>query len=94
MKLPVIWSNEAKRTFEETVDFILLKWTTKEAERFLERTEKAISLIQKYPNMYPYSKKENVHRAVISSQTSLYYEIINDTIFLLFFEDNRTNPLY
>ena len=92
MTLNVEWSLEANQAFLQTVEQIREKWTEKEVENFITRTQQVIEHIGQNPAMYPFSKKGLVHRAVISKQTSLFYHIRVDKIVLLSFEDNRQNP--
>ncbi len=87
------WSREANLTFIDITKQIEEKWTSKEVENFIERTLQVIEFIRHNPNMYPFSKKGGIHRAVIAKQTSLYYHIVStDKVVLLSFEDNRQNP--
>ena len=89
----VEWSKEAELTFIQAVTQIREKWTEREVENFIVRTEKVIEFIGQNPTLYPYSKIGFVHRAVISKQTSLYYHVTTENkIILLSFEDNRQNP--
>ena len=93
MTYRVEWSKEAEHTFIQTVTQISEKWTEKEVEHFIVRTEKVIEFIGQNPTLYPYSKIGFVHRAVISKQTSLYYHVTTgNKVILLSFEDNRQNP--
>jgi plasmid stabilization system protein ParE len=94
MTFQVEWSHEANQTFIQTLEWIKQKWTDKEIENFIARTQQVIELIGQNPAIYPFSKKGLVYRAVISKQTSLYYHIpsASKKVVLLSFEDNRQNP--
>lgn len=93
MSLAVFWSDEAKETFDSIVLFIENKWDERQAERFVKHTQKILSLISEQPYMYKGSINNTVRQAVISPQTSLYYEIHSGYITLLFFWDNRQEPM-
>jgi plasmid stabilization system protein ParE len=93
MTFTIEWSKEAERTFARVIADIREKWTEREVEKFMARSEQVIEHISQYPKMYPHSKKGLVHRAVITKQTSIYYHIpVGNKIVLLSFEDNRQNP--
>lgn len=89
----VEWSVEASHTFTQIVTQIKEKWTNREVESFIERTQQVINFIGQNPSMYPFSKKGDVHRAVITKHTSLYYHMPDvNKVVLLSFEDNRQDP--
>ena len=69
MIFDVEWSGEAQVTFAHILEELGLQWTTKEIEKFISRTDYVINLIRRNPELYAYSKKGEVHRAVISRQT-------------------------
>ena len=93
MSLAVFWSEEADETFEAIVLFIENGWGEKRAEIFVKHTQKVLSLISNQPYMYKASITGSVRQAVITPQTSVYYEIHDDYITLLFFWDNRQDPI-
>ncbi len=88
----VIWSDRAKISYFEVIEFILKKWTVREVRKFDDKTKKIISLIEKSPEMFPTSKKKNIRKCVLTKQTSLYYTITDEKVFLVTFWDNRRNP--
>jgi len=93
MSLAVLWSDEATETFDSIVLFIENKWSEKQAKVFVNHTQKILSLISDQPYMYKSSINHNVRQAVITPQTSIYYEIHDGFITLLFFWDNREEPI-
>lgn len=88
---PVEWSAEAETSYTRTL-LSRKKWTIREINNFVLRTEQVLAFIKENPRIYPCSQTQGVHRALISSQTSLYYEIYKDKIVLLNFADNRQDP--
>jgi len=93
MSLAVFWSDEATETFDSIVLFIEYKWSEKQASVFVRHTEKILSLIREQPYMYKSSIENNVRHAVITKQTSMFYEVHDGYITILFFWDNRQEPL-
>ncbi len=94
MSLAVFWSDEANSTFDSIVLFIENKWTEKQAAIFVKHTQKILSLIADQPYMYKASHNNNVRQAVISPQTSMFYEIHHEFITILYFWDNRQEPIF
>lgn len=88
----VVWSAEAEATYADILPSLEERWSEKQVLRFVERSEQVIAFIENNPLMYPRSRTKDIHRAVISKQTSLYYYITGEIIVLLSFEDNRQNP--
>jgi plasmid stabilization system protein ParE len=93
--MKAIWSEEASLTFADIINNISNRFTEREANVFLEQTFSTIDAIENYPKLYPtISVKglKNVHKAIIHPHSTLFYEIGNNHIELLFFWDNRDNP--
>jgi len=93
MTLPVAWTDDAQETFDLTVNQIESKWGIRIAENFVRDTHKIISLISTQPYLFSASFTSNVRKAVISKQTSMFYEIHSTHISILFFWDNRQEPI-
>lgn len=94
MSLSVEWTDEAKETFDSIVSLIERKWSDKEIRSFVQRTQKIISLIADQPYMYKASLNNNVRQVVITPQTSMFYQINAEFIIILFFWDNRQEPIF
>lgn len=93
MSLSVIWTDYAIETFDLTLDFINENWGEKITQRFVRKTEKTIQHISYFPYSFRSSLQRTVRKAVISKQTSLFYEVHSTHITLLYFWDNRQQPL-
>ena len=93
MSLAIQWTDEAKETFDSVVLFIEYKWSERQAKIFVKRTHKILSLISKQPYMYKASINNSTRQAFIAPQTSMYYEIHCEHITILFFWDNRQEPI-
>ena len=85
MKTPVYWTDTAVLSFDAIVNFIEERWGEKETKKFVRRTEKVLENITSQPYLYKASIVENVRQGIISKQTSLFYEINNNSIRLLIF---------
>jgi len=92
MSLAVAWTPEAKETFEHTVNMIENKWGTRSAEKFVWNAHKIISTIAIQPYIFKWSFAQNTRQAIITKQTSMFYEVHSSHILILFFWDNRQEP--
>jgi len=92
----IIWSPFAEETFLRILSYILEKWSLKEAEDFENKVESLINSIRSHEHLCPASKiQKNLRRCVISPQTSLIYQINeNSNIELVAFFDNRSDHKY
>lgn len=93
MILKIAWTDEAQETFDHTVKQIEDRWGTRSAEKFVQETHKTINTISTQPYLFNASYAANIRKAVISKQTSMFYQIHSAHIAILFFWDNRQEPI-
>ena len=93
MNLAIQWTEEAIETFDNIVLFIENKWGEKQAKIFVKHVQRILKLISSHPYMYKASVESNIRCAVISPQTSIFYEVHGEYITVLFFWDNRQDPI-
>jgi len=61
----------------------------------LKKAYKTIDLAAKNPYMFKSSSiKENVRIGLVTKQTSFFYEVHENEIIILFFWDNRQEPIF
>lgn len=94
MSLEVRWADEAEFTFDAIVIFIHNGWGEKVADNFRDKVKKVLHSISQHPYLFPEADIAGMRKAVITKQTSLFYEIYNDCVYLTFFWDNRQDPLF
>jgi plasmid stabilization system protein ParE len=71
-------------------NFILLKFTQKEVNNFYKMLETFERVVALFPELYPKSiLGENIHRAVLSKQLSVFYTVLKDEISVVAILDNR-----
>ncbi|MGB3947352.1 MAG: type II toxin-antitoxin system RelE/ParE family toxin [Bacteroidia bacterium] len=91
----IIWSPQAEETYLKTLELIVEKWGKKIALKFDKSTEELIEKIASHKHICPESIIIKLRRCVISEQTSMVYQIINnETIEIITFFDNRSNHSY
>jgi len=94
MKYNVSWSPLSKETYLKTLKDVLEKWNKKEAMNVKTLIDEKVSALENNKYLCPPSKKQDLRKCVISKQTSLIYEVVNNKIELLLFIDNRENIKY
>jgi plasmid stabilization system protein ParE len=91
----IIYSPEALETFEDIIAQIKNRWGDKYVDEFKQRTVKVIETIQRSPFIkQAIETNVNVRRAVIHKNCSVFYEVRGTTIDILFFWDNRQDPIF
>ena len=95
MSLKIIFTDDATDILLSIADFIENKWSLKQAEKFLQKTYKTLDLLSDHPYMFKASSlHENIRIGTITKQTSFFYEIQENEIIILFFWDNRQEPMF
>jgi plasmid stabilization system protein ParE len=92
MSNKVFWSERAKNDYKGILNYLNQNWSPKELAKFADRIEKNIGYLISNPEMGTVSKKKSIRRMVISKQTSIYYKVIHEDIYLIALFDNRQNP--
>jgi plasmid stabilization system protein ParE len=91
--MKVIWSPKAEETFSQNIDYLEENWNIAVIENFLQKTEEALDIISKHPLTFPLvSKKKRIHKYLVVSQISLYYQVSKTQISLIIFWNNYQNP--
>ncbi len=74
MAVAVFWSDQAKRTFANNVQYLQAEWSEKELSKFILRSEYVLLNIEQSPDLYSKSNKsKNIRKVVINKQITLYY---------------------
>ncbi|QXV66957.1 type II toxin-antitoxin system RelE/ParE family toxin [Mucilaginibacter sp. 21P] len=92
--MQILYTDTAKQTLLSTYDFIKNQFGEKSAKLFADKADKTIKLLAEYPLMFKASDLgPNVRVGMITKQCSLFYRVTETEIHLLFFWDNRQEPL-
>jgi plasmid stabilization system protein ParE len=91
MSYRIIWTESAKKSFDEVVEYLFQEWSQKDVSHFIHRTERVLSLISKSPRIYPIIYPV-IHRCLLSKHNSIFYTIENDQVCILACWDNRKDP--
>ncbi|MXV52428.1 type II toxin-antitoxin system RelE/ParE family toxin [Pedobacter sp. HMF7647] len=94
MSYQVFYTPRSQETLRLVYDFINGKFGKRAADKFLAKTGKVIELIAEQPQMFKASIfNDDVRVALITKQTSMFYKITDTSVYLLFFWDNRQDPM-
>jgi len=95
MALKITFSPEALEILLSISSNIENNWGSRQAEKFLEKVHKTLDLASKNPYMFKASSiEDSVRKGFISKQTSFYYEVHENELFILFFWDNRQDSIF
>jgi len=93
MSLEIILTPKAKATLLSVVSFIEAEWGQKSAEKFVTKVYKTLDNISKQPYLFKAYSENEVRIGLITKQTSVVYRIGLEKIEILFFWDNRQDPI-
>ena len=94
MSLPVRFSGRAEETYEATIEQLDTRWGQKFVDEFELKVAKSIRLISESPTLYPFADfGMDVHKCVLHKNCSMLYRIRPTHITILYFWDNRQEPL-
>jgi len=95
MELPVVISETALKTFESICAQIHERLGSKALKDFKKNTIKTLDLIRHSPFIYKETEFDpNIRQGLIKKISSVFYEIKPDRIEVLFFWDNRQEPMF
>jgi len=90
VRLEVRWSDESMEQVDRIKAFILVQWSLREVNAFLELIRKFEELVSRYPNGYQRSARYPCcRRAVVHPNVSIVYEVNRETIDIVTVYDNR-----
>jgi len=95
MTLEIVFAPRAKQTFASVTTFIENGWGKAATEKFKQRVDTVIRNVASQPYMFKASPFDhNVRIGLITKQSSFLYQVHDSYIEVLFFWDNRQEPLF
>jgi len=86
----ILWTEEAINNLESILDYLANRWTQREVDNFKVRLSNVIGLIQQNPKLFPISQyNSRLRKAVLSRQTTIFYEVSGQIIYLVYLFNNR-----
>ncbi len=90
MAYKIYWSEEAVRNLDEILIYLNSRWTSKEINKFKNKLAKQLELIGHNPLLFPVSQyKPELRKAVLTRQTTIYYQLRDDTVYLAYLFVNK-----
>jgi plasmid stabilization system protein ParE len=84
------FSDLAAFKLELLSEFLIEKWSEQSNLKFLKKLDSKLKTIQSNPESYPQSEIEpGLRKCVITKQTTVLYEVQNDSIYVLNIIDTR-----
>ena len=88
--LSVIYTDKANADSLTIKNFILFKFTQREVDNFYKMLATFERIVSAFPEIYPLStENQEIHRAVLSKQLSVFYSLSKDQINVIAVLDNR-----
>jgi len=92
MDCKLIWTEEAISNLEDIFDYLTKEWTQREVNNFKKKIGRQLDLIILNPFMFPKSDyNPRLRKAVLSRQTTIFYEIRKNDIYLAYIFTNKMN---
>ena len=95
MVIIIKWSDEAKKTFDDNIQYLAEEWGEREVRNFINTTNSKIQNIELNPKLYQLSyKNPSIRRCGINKSITLFYKYfpVKKEVILLTFWNNRKNP--
>lgn len=85
MDYKIFWTQEAIDNLESILEYLSANFSNQEIDKFKKKLSKQIELIQKFPQMFPVSSyNTKLRKAVLSKQTTVFYEVKENMIHLVY----------
>jgi len=87
--MEVIWTQKAEKTYTKNYEYLVENWSLVIAEKFDEEVLKTIDIISKNPHLGRYNNDFDFSSILVVKQITLFYKLLENKIYLLYFHDNR-----
>jgi plasmid stabilization system protein ParE len=95
MSFSVRFAPEAEETYNALVDQLRVRWGDEFVIKFELKIVKTIQIIAETPLIYSVAKENSgVRKCVLHKNCSIYYIIDADQIEIVYFWDNRQDPMF
>ncbi|QKJ30159.1 hypothetical protein HQ865_10430 [Mucilaginibacter mali] len=95
MSFEIFISDDATEGLLSTANYIKNTWGEAALKKFKKRVDQILKNISRDPYIFQASDfSDSVRRGLITPQCSIYYQIHEEYIQVLFFWDNRQEPIF
>ena len=86
------WSKTAQNDYWDNIDFLLKRWTEREANHFIDEVEQVLHILKQGKVIFKPTGYRNTYQITVVKQITLYYHINknNDIELLRFFNITKT----
>ena len=93
--MKIVWTNQARHTYDLTIAYLMEKWTVKSAQNFVDSVSLMEKQLKNFPNSFSISnKKLYLRKAVLNKHSSVIYEVDGENIVLITFLSNVQDHEY
>lgn len=86
----IFWTDEALENLEEILDYLTNNWTQREVDNFKKILSRQVSLIEKYPKIFPVSNyRPGLRKAILSKQTTVFYKLSGQIIYIVYLFNSK-----
>lgn len=90
--MKVVWSDTAKLSYNNLVDFLIEQWEKSIVADFEKRVSSLVELIAQNSRLCPvFNEVTQLRRCVFHPNASLYYILEKDKVVIIAVIDNRMN---
>ena len=95
MAIIIKWSDEARKTFDDNINYLIKEWGENEIRNFIKQTNLKITSIELNPKLYRRSEKyPRIRRVSINKNITLFYRYFptKKEVTLLTFGNTNQDP--
>jgi plasmid stabilization system protein ParE len=93
MKLPIVWTLKALRTYTALINFWQQAYPEQVVDGFYQQVEASLQRLSHMPHLYATAKhRPSVRRCIVNPNTVIYYRVTRHAVELLVFFDTRQDP--
>lgn len=93
MSFSIRWTTEAEESFGHIIHYLEEHRSEKQIQKFILIVNTTIKKIAGFPYLFEASfSNSSIRKGFVTKQCSVFYQVDNDTIILLYFWDNRRKP--
>lgn len=86
---------EAEDTYDALSSQLMERWGERFVKRFENLVSKALDTLGKTPLLYPIVNEETrVRKCIVHKNCSILYQVVEQTVIIVCFWDNRQEPLF
>jgi len=90
----VYWTKLAISDFRKNIEFLKLRWNEIVIFDFIEKTECVIEIICDNPESGRWDQDIHCNKILVTKHIYLFYEMVNNKIYLLCFWNNFQKPYW